>query len=358
MRAERKVLKLSEPRPLSLGDLLRFDRERRSRESSSQIEELTAPPPALPPSSVGDSESTSETNPDMNLASQIHRSIDSQIPKNPDSQIDEKFDSQKPLSNINLDKLSQNKEAEVNTVGDDNANLASQMSVRDDSQIKFLASQKSDFDSQKVPSNDDLAIKIAKSSKKLIAKKVPEKRWTRYERNRDRSGERGEFFCRPRNAILKQAKHLMIEHGLKTHEFFELATTMLGEYLASQKDKPLAILISTDNDRLMKTFICDTRIINLYREVTGNRWTMTDDSVGAKFNDLDFRIVEIAVIRTYIRWMKIPSKKPIKWFKYFKDEIELHAEELKAHSANTIDVMAAQARKLLDLVKQGIDVDA
>ncbi len=108
----------------------------------------------------------------------------------------------------------------------------------------------------------------------------------------------------------------------------------------------------------MKTFVCDSRIINLYREVTGNRWTMTDDGVGVQFNELDFRIVEIAMIRTYIRWLKVPSRKPIKWFKYFKDEIELHAEELKAHSANTVEVMATQARKLLNLAKQGIEVDA
>lgn len=237
-------------------------------------------------------------------------------------------------------------------------NLAIQTLPNMDSQKNILDSQSPKTDSQKPPENDHLEIKKAKSNKKPIAKKEKEGRWTKYEKNRDRSGERGEFFCRPRNAILKRAKHLMVEHGLKTHEFFELATTMIGEYLDSQKGKPLDSLISTDNDRLMKTFVCDSRIINLYREVTGNRWTMTDDGVGVQFNDLDFRIVEIAMIRTYIRWLKVPSRKPIKWFKYFKDEIELHAEELKAHSANTIDVMATQARKLLGLAKQGVEVDA
>lgn len=367
---------MSEPRPLSLGELLRFDRERRSREASTGTEESATP---TPPEPVGllDSKASNINSVEVDsvLASQKNMYLDSQINAPSDSQNKHLTDiysvgnlagqiTNKPDSQAlqqHQGKAGERRSSKADSTSSrirNKSSLAIHITPDLDSQTNNLDIQPLEIDSQKLPGNDDLEIKKAKSYKKSIAKKEKEGRWTKYEKNRDRSGERGEFFCRPRNAILKRAKHLMVEHGLKTHEFFELATTMLGEYLDSQKGKPLDILISTDNDRLMRTFICNSHIINLYREVTGNRWTMTDDGVGVQFNDLDFRIVEIAMIRTYIRWLKIPSRKPIKWFKYFKDEIELHTEELKAHSANTIDVMATQARKLLHLAKQGVEVDA
>jgi hypothetical protein len=107
----------------------------------------------------------------------------------------------------------------------------------------------------------------------------------------------------------------------------------------------------------MIKFNTHSGIISLHAEYArAARWTAKDDLAGQEFNGADFRVVEIAMIRTAIRAGK--RKTPIKWFRYFHDEIVLALEEYSALDAALIDAVLTQARRMWQLHKQGHDVDA
>lgn len=290
--------------------------------------------------------------------------LDNQIPTPLDNQTEQRL----VVQNLNyLDNQSPQSSAIQNpptAPQTHSSNLPETKSLYDHEQEEMRVQNGVILDNQSAPSlGNNLVVQKPSSRRNLDGKTTKKKGiwttkhdWRKYEQNRERSGARGRWDCRPLNSILNKIEHYMVDAKLSKQDWFEKASLLLIDYLDNQTALNLDVNTSTDDDRLMMAYSTKVPIINLYRRITENNWTARDDAVGVSYNDRDLRIIEIAMIRTKIRSMR--NKTVIKWFKYFKDEIDDHLIMLSDIPTAAIEAQLTSGRKLLDLAKQGIEVDA
>jgi hypothetical protein len=110
--------------------------------------------------------------------------------------------------------------------------------------------------------------------------------------------------------------------------------------LESQETDGGAIVIAPDTKRMMMKYKTDPSIINLYLHYNAdNKWTSADDRAASKYNLVDIRQIELAVIHTQFnaRFKKINS------FSYYVPEIE---EMLEVPlQGETLDIMLKQHKR-------------
>lgn len=123
--------------------------------------------------------------------------------------------------------------------------------------------------------------------------------------------------------LVKRIKHFCVEHGLEQQEFAELSAIHFMEHVASHLEDGAASKLAPDDRRMMISYKTHPTIISLYLQYNSeNRWKPADDRAAAKFNDVDPRIIEYAIISTQLnaRFKRINS------FQYFVPEIETALE--------------------------------
>jgi hypothetical protein len=147
--------------------------------------------------------------------------------------------------------------------------------------------------------------------------------------------------------ILKKIKGFCVKNGMELGEYIEMLALHHLELVESTKRE-------TRSPQIDKTihYRSSSLIINLYETMMKkNRWTWNDDKEAARFSDDQIDAIECAMIRTIIR-----AKQPIRTFKYFIPEIEI---ELAMNVSPELRLMQlAQARKVLEMHRQGIEIDA
>lgn len=91
--------------------------------------------------------------------------------------------------------------------------------------------------SEAVQNNPDLATNLANQTHgkkrnldgkttKQSGYRTPKTDWRKYEKNRERSGARGRWDCRPLNSILNKVEHYMIDAKLTKQDWFERASML------------------------------------------------------------------------------------------------------------------------------------
>ena len=108
-------------------------------------------------------------------------------------------------------------------------------------------------------------------------------------------------------------------------EFYEQAAAHYLDFLGTQTPQILGAIAPFDERRLMK-YKTLPAIISLYWRFTANRlnkWTWKDDEIGAKFNDVDLRLIELGILQTLGNSAKPPK---VNSFAYYQNEIEFWLE--------------------------------
>lgn len=152
-------------------------------------------------------------------------------------------------------------------------------------------------------------------------------------------------FCQTKNLQLQDFYELAANQYMELvngHQLDKVAGHQSTSLQATNKD------MWPSHDDLM-IFKSHDDIIMLYKNLTGRRWTAADDRVGAKFNNIDRRTIELGMIQTYIQ----AKGKKINSFKYFVPEIE-NIIDAKFDREN-LNVYLKSRRKLLNdfLIKLG-----
>lgn len=148
-------------------------------------------------------------------------------------------------------------------------------------------------------------------------------------------------------AILKKIKGFCAKNEMELGEYIEMLALYHLELVESTKNESRSPQIDK-----MILYRSSGLIINLYETMMKkNRWTWNDDKEASRFSDDQIEAIEVAMIRTVLR-----AKQPIRTFKYFIPEIELELAMDVKPEVRTIQL--ASARKLLEMHRQGIPVDA
>jgi hypothetical protein len=135
-------------------------------------------------------------------------------------------------------------------------------------------------------------------------------------------------------ALEKEIRDFCSQYNLEINDLHELA---IISYMESVKERtpgqttewapgitedrtPATSHDRTPHDDLKIIYRSDDNIIMLFEQITGRKWSAQDDREGAKFNKVDLRLIEIAMLTT-----RLQSRRPrINSFKYFVPEIEFH----------------------------------
>jgi len=283
--------------------------------------------------------------------------LDAQNNFTPDAQLSDILDAQNAII-LGVQVGAESDAQNIVTLGvQDDINLDTQSGSSIDVQSNnLLDAQRPILDAQSESPPLSLDASLPKKSITRTPKRA-EGKWAKYEETRERSGARGRVNIRPLNAILLKVKHYLVEHDIEMQDWFENASIEYMKVLDAQKQSDLGSRASTDDDRLMMKFNTNLTIINLYSQITdGNKWTLKDDQAAAGLNDRDYRVIELAMIRTRIRALR--RSIVIKWFKYFRDEIDLAFDEYAKTDSQMLDMQLMRNRELLDLARKGIEVDA
>lgn len=146
--------------------------------------------------------------------------------------------------------------------------------------------------------------------------------------------------------IFKRIKHYCVDRGISIGEFVETVGVHHIDLVGSHQNANMATgnveVVGTllPHDDLMRLYKTDEDIIRLYQKYNpGNKWRATDDAVACKYNKVDRRILEYAMVLTKVnaRFKKINS------FKYYEDEINCCVD--KHLSLETMDAMVESARR-------------
>jgi hypothetical protein len=128
---------------------------------------------------------------------------------------------------------------------------------------------------------------------------------------------------RPNIEIGRKIRIFCAENGLELSAFFEICAVTYIENLGHPSKKISDTKTPIDDRRLMINWKTKGHIINLYLRYNvffnaKSRWSVSDDEKGIKFNDLDFRIIELGIIQTQFQQN---FKGKINSFGYYENEI-------------------------------------
>jgi hypothetical protein len=144
-----------------------------------------------------------------------------------------------------------------------------------------------------------------------------------YEQKRKIETSRDRMNLRPNIEIGRKIRVFCAENGLELSEFFEICAVTYIENLGHPSKKISDTKTPIDDRRLMINWKTKGHIINLYLRYNvffnaKSRWSVSDDEKGIKFNDLDFRIIELGIIQTQFQKN---FKGKINSFGYYENEI-------------------------------------
>lgn len=143
--------------------------------------------------------------------------------------------------------------------------------------------------------------------------------------------------------IVRQVKEFCAKHNLQLQDFYELAASHYISHVAShQPANELATMVASQlaHDDLM-IFKTHDDIIMLFKQMTGRKWTASDDRTAAPFNGVDRRLIEIGMINTVIQ----ARGRRINSFAYFIPEIQTMID-LHVDNQN-LDAYLRRRRELL-----------
>jgi hypothetical protein len=149
-----------------------------------------------------------------------------------------------------------------------------------------------------------------------------------YEQKRKVETSRDRMNLRPNIEIGRKIRIFCAENGLELSEFFEICAVTYIENLGHPRKKISDTKTPIDDRRLMISWKTKGHIINLYLRYNvffnaKSRWSVSDDEKGSKFNDLDFRVIELGIIQTQFQKN---FKGKINSFGYYENEINNFAE--------------------------------
>lgn len=133
------------------------------------------------------------------------------------------------------------------------------------------------------------------------------------------------------------------KRGWTFQEFVEFAGVHLINFADAHQNNLRTPLDDDDSNSL---YLTKPFIINLYRRLTKNsHWKPADDRAGARFNSVDPRIIEYAMLATAVR----TRAKKIHSFAYFVPEIEAQLDEAAESGVGgeALEAMLASARRHL-----------
>ncbi len=148
--------------------------------------------------------------------------------------------------------------------------------------------------------------------------------WRKYEKNR--STVRVNLHIN--REIDKQVRQYCLidaDPKIELKEFYERAAINLLGVLDTQKQTNPGAETPLDDRRMMLTSKSKAFLINLYLTYNSifnpkSKWTIRDDEAGARFNDIDYRIIELGIIQTHFNRAFRPGK--INSFQYYVNQIE------------------------------------
>lgn len=156
---------------------------------------------------------------------------------------------------------------------------------------------------------------------------------------------------RHKQDFYQKIKDFCQNKDLQIQDFYELAASQYMEIVDGHQQHKvdghqLIPPTATNKDKWpshddLMIFKSHDDIIMLYKNLTGRRWTASDDRAAAKFNNVDRRTIELGMIQTYIQ----AKGRKINSFKYFVPEIE-NIIDAKFDREN-LDIYLKSRRKML-----------
>ncbi|MBX7224138.1 MAG: hypothetical protein K1Y36_29765 [Blastocatellia bacterium] len=139
----------------------------------------------------------------------------------------------------------------------------------------------------------------------------------------------GKITIRLNQQLINKINDFCYHNNIEKQFFFETVASYTVENVASQPATLLTRTVASQpaHDDMM-IFSTHDDIIMRYQTYTNRAWTRRDDREGKRFNQVDIRLIEIAIISTIEKKLRgNTAKQPIKSFNYFTQEIELLLEQ-------------------------------
>lgn len=164
---------------------------------------------------------------------------------------------------------------------------------------------------------------------------------------------------RMREEIVNKINDFCYAQKIEKQAFFEaLAGWFFEEPAGQPAQHPTQFLAGQPtHDDGMKIFTTKEDIIMCYQRYTGRAWTYRDDEIGRRFNEVDIRLIEGAIILTIANKLGGTSAyQRIKSFKYFVGEIEYIIDSLQrgvfqdvgGYHAYALDIWGRRIKPLRD----------
>lgn len=120
--------------------------------------------------------------------------------------------------------------------------------------------------------------------------------------------------------LLNDIRNYCTNHDLTLQEFITLVASHTLNDVANWQATGSNVWLAHD----MMILTTHDDIIMRYELYTKQPWTRRDDRIGCRYNDVDIRLIEIALISTIEKKLRgNTAKQPIKSFNYFTGEIDL-----------------------------------
>jgi hypothetical protein len=143
--------------------------------------------------------------------------------------------------------------------------------------------------------------------------------------------------------IHQRIKDFCSVHKLQIQDFYELAASYymdaVESHLVESKQATMVACLQAHDDLMI--FKTHDDIIMLFKNLTGRKWTASDDRAAVPFNNVDRRLIEIGMINTVIQ----ARGRRINSFAYFIPEIQTMID-LHVDNQN-LDAYLRRRRELL-----------
>ncbi|MBX7223666.1 MAG: hypothetical protein K1Y36_27375 [Blastocatellia bacterium] len=126
-------------------------------------------------------------------------------------------------------------------------------------------------------------------------------------------------------SIVKKINILCAKLEIRKQDLWEILAVHLIDLVDGKPSTALQKLVDGNpaHDDMM-IFSTHEDIIMRYQTYTLQKWTLRDDRDGKRYNEVDFRLIDIAFISTIEKKLRgNTAKQPIKSFNYFTQEIDL-----------------------------------
>ena len=162
--------------------------------------------------------------------------------------------------------------------------------------------------------------------------------WSTTERRRSSYGNEVESY-RTSGDFKRKIKVFCAETGVDKQDFYRIVVNHYFDTVVNQNSENVVDLSTLDDLKKDILWKSNARIINLYLHYNlilneKSKWSMKDDEVGKRFNDIDIRLVELGIIQTQ---SNKGFEGKINTFGYYANEIQ-NFVELKMPS-ETLDTM-------------------